>query len=201
MLRADAKASWATFADKNASVLNQRFVDFLYLVDEPYWNGVSTADLAKAVEIVEATHPTLPKAIVEAFWVLDALVVPEQIDIVGFDRYAIPDPETDLRYLADFAKLKAARSRPDQKILLVADSQWLPLYGSAGFPQEAMAAVGRSSLNLAVSDPDVVGIIGYTWPGGLGDPQQRGLRNLPDSVQNVYKEFGRAVVAATRSNP
>lgn len=122
--------------------------------------------------------------------------MPKEIDWVGFDRYDIADPAHDAAWLADLQTVKNARSRPDQKIVIVMDTQWRPYYGVAGVQPADMAAVGASTLEVAAADPDVVAIVGYLWPNALDLPEQVGSRGLPASVRAFYTNLGHAVIAA-----
>ena len=186
-----AEAVWEAFA----AVLAARSGSLaaVYLADEPTWNGVPAADLAQAARIVEATLPDVPILVVEASPALRDLVVPPEVDWVGFDRYGVADPNADAAYLADLAALKAARSRPDQRVALVLDAQWLPLFEEAGLSPGDMGGVAESYAALAARDPSVVALVGYLWPGGLDDPEQLGARELPAGVRETYREIGQRV--------
>ncbi len=73
------------------------------------------------------------------------------------------------------------------------DAQWLPFYGEAGLPPEAIKTVATNYYGLAKSDPDVVGLIGYLWPSKLDDENQIGARELPASVINEHIRIGKAI--------
>ena len=51
-------------------------------------------------------------------------------------------------------------------------------YISAGIKPEEMADVARATFRFAKAQPDVVGIIGYLWAGGV-DPDEKGVRADP----------------------
>lgn len=167
----------------------------IYLADEPVWNGLSAADLARAARIVRATLPDVPLLLVEATPTLDALVVPREVDWIGFDRYGVANPNADAGYLDELARLKARRSRPDQRIVLALDAQWLPLFDEVGLAPGDMASVARSYAALAARDTSVVALIGYLWPGGLDAADQLGARDLPAEVQATYREIGAGIRA------
>ncbi len=42
-------------------------------------------------------------------------------------------------------------------------------------------------------DPDVIGIIGYLWPGGFDDPKQKGARNLAKNVIDEHVRIGKVI--------
>ena len=193
-LRSDAASRLASFFTLNATVLDAQHVLALYVADEPAWNGMTMADLQAGVDLVRAKS-TLPIALVEAGAALGHLVVPAAVDLLGADRYDTADPEMDATWRADVTTLLALRSRPEQRLLLVMDTQWRTYYGAAGIQPEGMAFVAQSTLRVAVQTPEVVGVLGYLWPGGFDLPDQKGARELPESVQAVYRDIGHAVMA------
>ncbi len=56
-----------------------------------------------------------------------------------------------------------------------------------------MAKVNFHYFELAKSDPEVIGIIGYIWAGGLDSPDHRGIRDLPQTVIDENKRIGKAI--------
>ena len=192
-LRVDYLQRWKEFTSVNEGAIDASRVATLYLVDEPYWNGMSLGDLTVAADVVEQTFADIPTTIIEAWPALAELAVPESIDIVGFDHYAIADPATDSGYARELALLKSKRSAVGQRIMLVMDAQWLPLYAAAGLDEASMASVAKSYLRIAQNDPEIIAIVGYTWPGGLDDPQQKGTRQLPASVIAEHERIGKLV--------
>lgn len=196
VLRADYQARWSALVDGARLRDRRSALAAVFVADEPTWRGIAPEELAAAYQAVAATLPDVPLLLIEAYPVLDQLVVPEVVDWVAFDRYGVGDPASDAAYLADLATLKARRARPDQRVVLVMETQWLPAYADLGVPPEGMATVAESYYRLAQQDPSVLGIVGYLWPSGLDAPSQLGARDLPASVQAVYREMGRAIMAA-----
>ncbi len=192
-LRTDYKARWAQFIQVNNLAQHIDKIGAFYVADEPFWNGLSYDELKIATDTIKASFPTSLTLLIEAYATLPELKVPQSVDLIGFDHYAIPDPESDATFMSEIALLKSKRSAPWQKIVLVMDAQWLPFYGTAGFPEEHMSKVAKSYYNIALSDPDVKALIGYTWPGGLDSAEQKGLRNLPQSVINEHKRIGKLI--------
>ncbi len=191
-LRADYVSRWNRFVHINDLHKLSKNITAFYLADEPVWNGMSNTDLRAAADFVKASLPQVPVALIEAAPALAALQIPPSIDWVGFDHYAIPDPHTNRTYLSELALLKSKRTRATQKILLVMDAQWLPFYGQAGYKEADMKTVASNYAYLAqIERTDVVGMLGYLWPGGLDDPAQKGARELPASVINEYRRIGR----------
>ena len=193
-LRADYQARWRRFVELNDLRHQVRAITAFYLADEPVWNGMSEADLRAGADFIKADFPLVPLAFIEAAPALQALRIPPSVDWIGFDHYAVASPDTDAVYLRELAQLKSLRSRPSQKLLLVMDAQWLPMYGEAGYQPADMKRVAASYARLAQRErADVAGMLGYVWPGGLDHPAQQGARELPASVIEEYVRIGRSM--------
>lgn len=196
-LRPDCRERWRGFLRASRLAEHTAKLACLYLADEPVWNGISADELATQAALVKESLPTVPLLVIEAWPAIDRLVVPSQVDWIGFDRYGVPDPERDAGYREQFTRLKARRSRPDQRIAVVFEAQWLPAYGPAGYPPAAMGAVAASYHRLAANDPAVVALIGYLWPGGLDSKEQLGARQLPEEALREHRRIGRAITGKT----
>lgn len=184
---------WNAFVSKNNLSQHISKIGTFYVVDEPGWNGVSTQALKIAADTIKASFPTVPVAISEAASKISSLTIPSSVDLIGLVHYAVPNPDTDPAILSELAQLKAKRTSTAQKIFLVMDAQWLPFYGEAGYPETYMASIATAYYNLAISDPEIIGIFGYTWPGGMDDSQQKGTRNLPESVIAEHIRIGKLI--------
>ena len=90
----------------------------------------------------------------------------------------------------NLADLKLRRSTVSQKIVIILDGQWLP---GNGYPQSTMTQIATNYYRLASSDQDVIGLVGYLWPGGLDGPTALGTRNLPNEVKAEHVRIGRAI--------
>ena len=194
-LYSNFQARWNSFKATNLAVLNPSKIAALYVADEPVWNGISFSDLNTVCQILKNDFPNIPTMFVEAYPVLNSLVIPTSIDWIGFDRYGIFDPATSSVFLNDLQTLKSKRSTINQKIFLIIDDQWLPYYGAAGYSADTMQYVVQNYYTLATSDTSVVGLIGYLWPGGFDDPGQLGVRDMPQSVINKNIEIGKMIKA------
>lgn len=188
-LRADYKERWNQLIVTGKLNDNLPAITAFYIFDEPIWNGLSYADLEAASQTVKNSFPHTPIALVEAYKVVESLVVPRSIDWVGINRYGTPDPNQDRRYLDPFATLETKLTDPSQKILIIMETRWLPSYQAAGYSAADMAAVAQSYYTLAKSNPRVIGIIGWIWPGGFDETGELGARSLPASVQQAYRQF------------
>lgn len=194
VLRSDAAATWADFVARNSDVLDSQHIAAIYLVDEPTWNGASRADLDRAAAIVDVTHPYLPMVVIEAPDALVDAYFPEAVDWIGFDRYGTRDPNTDAAYLENVRTLRA-RSTGSQRHVVVMDTQWLPIYEQVDLAPDDMAEVADNYFRYALTHPEVVAIIGYSWPGGIDGPEHLGARNLPQPVRDAYVEIGQLIVS------
>jgi Secretion system C-terminal sorting domain len=186
---------WTSFMNTNAAVLLPSKIGCFYIADEPFWTGISLADMDTVCALLKASFPSIPILLVEAYPTVNIMQVPQAMDWVGFDQYGIFDPQFDPAFLANLDTLKARLSSPNQKIMLIIDDQWLPYYGLAGYPPDTMKYVVQNYYDLAVSDTNVIGLIGYIWPGGLDDPGHLGVRNLTQGVIDKNVEIGQLIKA------
>jgi hypothetical protein len=194
-LREDAEERWYRFFAHNENLLNSENIAAIYVMDEPVWNGVSVDEFSSALSIIKSTLPNIPTVSIEAYPVLEEIMIPKTLDWVGFDNYDSVDPANDKEWLTDLETVLERRSRPDQKIVIVASTQWLPYYASdAGIQAQDMKQVFESYYQVATQTPETIALIGYIWPGGLDHPDQLGARNLPFDVQQRLIQIGQAII-------
>lgn len=189
----DVDERWANFVNENRNVLTPENVAAFYVVDEPVWNGVEFADFDRVLALIKTTFPQIPTLSIEAYPVLDKFLVTDQLDWLGFDRYDSVDPYNDAEWLSDLNTVSNSRTNAEQKIVIVASTQWLPYYNDAGIKPEDMASIASSYFDVANSQEDVVAVIGYLWPSGLDAPEQLGARHLPNNVQKTLIEIGKLI--------
>ncbi|MBA3705407.1 MAG: T9SS type A sorting domain-containing protein [Bacteroidetes bacterium] len=188
-------ARWNFFKTVNATILNSSKIGAFYVVDEPVWNGLSFYEFNAVCDMIKTDFPNIPLFFVEAKPALSSLKIPTTIDWIAFDDYGIFNPLTSISYNNDMDTLKSKRSNPNQKIVLVIDDQWMPYYGAAGYSPDTIRYMVQNYYNLAASDTEIIGMIGYLWPGGLDDPGQLGVRDMPQSVINKNVEIGTMIKA------
>lgn len=181
---------WNTFKDINTAIFNVDNIGAFYIADEPTWTGITFEELNIVCELIQNDFPEIPIAFVEAYPVINDLIVPSSADWIGFDKYGVYNPDEDIDYLADLSLLKSKRSSPEQKIIIIIDDQWLPIYGWAGYAPADIEGMVQNYYELAASDTSIIGLIGYLWAGGLDDPEQLGVRNLPQIVIDKNAEIG-----------
>jgi chitodextrinase len=191
----DWQARWNTFKATNAASLTPGKIGCFYVADEPLWNGIPNEELAAVTNLIKSDYPAIPIFYIEAYPQVANMVVPASVDWIGFDQYFIFDPLNNSQYLGYLSALKSKRSN-NQKIFIIADAHWVPIYGSEGNVTPAdMINTVQSYYDLAVSDPDVIGLIEYEWPGGFDGEGSLGARNLPQAVIDRLKDQGRMIKA------
>jgi hypothetical protein len=197
-LHGDWRERWALFKSTNSASLSAANIGAFYIADEPVWNGIPFAELDAVTQLIKGDYPDISTFYVEAQPVLDSMQVPTSMDWIGFDRYAMFNPAVNSSYLADLAKLKSRRSN-NQKIVIISETKWEPYYRQTfGLSPADMGATIQSYYDLAAGDTDVIGLIGYLWPGGFDSPGSLGARNLPGQIQEVMKDQGRKI---KKNNP
>lgn len=194
-LRADHKARWNDFVSTNQLTVHHATVQAFYVGEEPTWNSITYGELKTATDLIKATVPQVPVLVIEAHTMVDSIQVPTSVDWLGFNHYFIPDPQHSAQFLGELAALKSKRSTAAQKIVLVMDTHYIKEVhgGDAGLTETGMKEVATSYFNLAASDPDVVALIGYVWPGGFDTPNAKGARELPQRVRDEYERIGKLI--------
>ncbi len=189
-LRSDYKSRWNIFLSKNNISLYTKEIAGIYIADEPFWNGLSYASLETGVNLVKKALPTLPIMFIESYVSLTKLRVPTNVSYVGFDHFQV-DPMS-VGYKNELALLKT-KIRSTQKIFLVMEGQWTPASPGSTFPASQYESIIPNYYTLAQSDPRILGMLVYAWPGGIGSSTQYGVRDFPVTTQEIYKAVGRAI--------
>lgn len=192
-LRTDYKERWDTFISVNELTTDPNNIAGFYLGEEPFWNSISAEEYKLASDYIKTTVPSIPIFLVEAYAAVDEMVVPSSTDWVGFDHYFIGDPLNDKTYQKELAVLKS-KLNAEQKIMLILDAHYIKFaHGSSGISKMEMDAVAKSYYDLANSDPQIIGIIGYHWPSGFEFKSAIGARDLPEHVLEIHKKIGKAI--------
>lgn len=194
-LRTDYQSRWDIFVKTNDLTVNYHLVQAFYVGEEPTWNSISYLELKTATDYIKTSIPQVPILLIEGYPSLSALQVPNSVDWIGFDHYFIKDPQNNRTFLDELSQLKSKRSSQTQKIVLVLDAHfisWLHL-DEGGIAESEMKDVATSYYNLAQSDGDVIGLLGYAWPGGFDSPEAKGARQLPQNARDEYIRIGRLI--------
>ncbi|MGL4595930.1 MAG: T9SS type A sorting domain-containing protein [Bacteroidia bacterium] len=194
-LFSDYALRWASFKTTNQAVLNANSIGCFYIIDEPYWNGVTYSDLVAVSQLIKNDFPNIPIMFIEAYPVVSIMQIPTTVDWVGFDMYGIFDPGNDATFMGHLNTVKNARSTASQEVFLIIDDQWLDFYGQAGYPPDTIEYMVQNYYDLAVSDTSISGLIGYLWPGGLDGPSHLGVRDLPANVIAKNVQIGKMIKA------
>lgn len=160
-----------------------------YIVDEPLHRGLPLAEVSKAADLVRATYPDAAILMISAYQGPSGPEIPAEIDYWGFNAYAIADPGLEplyTEYLDQAAQVLASH----QKLVLVMDANHTPFHTAAGISETDMADVAWNTLRLARDRGDIAMILGYTWSGGVDNLDEKGIRNLPQSVQDAHRMIG-----------
>ncbi len=184
--RPDAAQLWPVYAD---AIRASGVTPVFYLADEPALRHLPAAELSRAARLIRAEFPRARLAVIEAFLPDRPLDIPAEIDLWGFNAYALPDPGQDAAYLAELDRAQAALL-PHQALIIVADAQYTPTHARAGLSMDEMADVALAYERLALSRPRVAVLLGYTWAGGIDGVQEFGVRDMGDRVRLTWQDIG-----------
>ncbi len=196
-LRADYKTRWNDLVTTNNLTINHSMVQAFYVGEEPTWSSISYLELKAATDYIEATIPQIPVLVIESYPVICSLQIPTTVDWIGFDHYFIKDPKNSVVFLDELSMLKSKFSSASQKVVLVLDAHFILglHFDYGGIAESEMKNVATSYYDLAQSDPDVIGLLGYFWPGGFDDPSAKGARELPQNAKDEYIRIGKMITS------
>lgn len=181
-----ARAVWALVTD----AITQSEVDpariIFYLVDEPQLRGLDMVQVERAAAIIRTAYPASEVMLIEAHSMAGPPPIPPSVTLWGFDAYGVPDPMTQPLYMT-YLRLAQGRLGPGQRLVLVLDANHTPWHTENSLTPESMADVALAYERLAMTMPDLAGIIGYTWAGGIDNLDERGLRDMPPAVMAAHR--------------
>ena len=192
----ESAAIWAILSEgiTRSGVDPSRII--FYVVDEPAHFGLPPADVDAAARAVRADYPSSPLLVIEAWNEAGPPPVSPEIDYWGFDVYGVPDPAAEPRYGA-FLDAAKATMRPGQKLVLVMEAMHhTAIHPDTTEGRESLAGIARAYHAYAVARGDVAMILAYAWAGGIDGPAERGIRDLPQKVQDAHRSIGKAILAA-----
>jgi len=187
------EALFSEWAENNAFLSSETVAAFDF-ADEPAWNQMNMTDLAIVAARIKVSFPNIPLMVIEAPDVINQLIITNDIDWVGFDRYATIDPKNDLEYLQRLNLIKSKRTNPNQKLVLIMESQWLDFYTEAGFEESILIDMANSYYALAKSETDVIALISYLLPSGFDAPDQKGYFDLLPEVKTTIRDIGSQII-------
>jgi len=160
-----------------------------YVADEPTLRGLDMERVNRAAGMLRTAYPAAEVLLVEACSMAGPPPVPPELTLWGFDCYTIPDPADSPAYMT-YLSLSRSRLAAGQRLVLVMDASHTPGHLDAGLPLESMGDVALAYARLALAQPDIAGVIGYTWAGGIDSVDERGVRNMPDRVIAAHRQAG-----------
>ncbi|WP_400077593.1 hypothetical protein [Winogradskyella sp. R77965] len=187
------EALFSTWAQNNQFLTAESVAAFDF-ADEPAWNQMNMNDLAIVAARIKLSFPDIPLMVIEAPDVIDQLVISNDIDWIGFDRYGTIDPKNDPEYLQRLELIKSKRTNANQKLVLIMESQWLDFYTDAGFEESILIDMANSYFELAQSEDDVIALISYLLPSGFDTPDQKGYFDLLPDVRTVIRTIGNEII-------
>ncbi len=163
-----------------------------YLADEPTLRGVPPAQIDTAEAMIRGRFPAAEIMLIEAYHAEGLPDIPASISLWGFDAITISDPLAEPLYAA-YVAFRAAL-RPGQRLVLVLDANHTPYHAAGGISLAQMGDVALAYERLAATLHDVAGMIGYTYTGGIDNDAERGLRDMPQTVQDTHHAMGRRLL-------
>lgn len=189
----DWKLIFNTWVENNKELDNNTVAAFT-IVDEPAWNQLPMDTLHLLARKVKQSFPDIPIMVIEAPDVIDQLEISDDIDWIGFDRYGTLLPDQDPEYLRRWNLLRSKKTRTDQNMVVIMESQWLDLYSDLGFDQSVLIPMVESYYQMAIDNDDVVAVISYLLPSGFDATDQKGFIDLNSDVKELIKEKGRLII-------
>lgn len=169
-------------------------IAFLYIGEEPLWNGVDNATIAKVCQSIKAFDANLKTAVIEAYPVAENLQFDINIDYVGFSKYFTNNPASDLNYMSIFNDY-IQRLEAHQKMIVVFDSHYIKsAHALSGLSIDDMGRVASEYYQLANQNDSVIALIGYCWPSGFDSADSIGARGMPSHILETYRLMGKQIM-------
>ncbi len=166
-----------------------------YIADEPTLRGLEPEAISNAAMQIRRDYSASRIMLIEAYHGPLAPVIPAEIDIWGFNAYAITDPMAEPLYTG-YLDLAGNALLPHQSLALIMDANHTPYHVQAGISETDMAQVAENYLKLAKSRSDVSMVLAYTWAGGIDNLDEKGVRDLPEEVARAHRRIGREIIGA-----
>lgn len=190
----NAQAVWAlvvrAIADSGVDAARIIF----YLVDEPQLRGFDVAEVERAATIIRTAYPASEVMLIEAHDRAGPPAIPPSVTLWGFDAYGVADPLKQPLYMT-YLRLAQGQLGPRQRLVLVLDANHTPWHTKNGLTPADMADVALAYERLALTLPDLAGMIGYTWASGIDNLSERGLRDLPPQVLTAHQAMAARLLA------
>lgn len=154
-----------------------------YLLDEAFHRGASLADVTRSAQAIKKSFPDKKVMLVEPGSKIDSLVVPAEVDWVGFDEYGADETR------ADEVMTKLEERAPGKELFVVGE-------GTAVLPSQTDEAVARQLYmysQLMDLHPQFSGMLVFgPWTGyekgaqvPAGQPTLAGYPKAADAAERV----------------
>ncbi|WP_368187537.1 hypothetical protein [Aestuariibius sp. HNIBRBA575] len=170
-----------------------------YMADEPYHRNVNRADLVKAAQMIRATFARADILVIEAarpnpeqFYAANPNPIPDEIRYWGFNAYTMLDPSLNPAYMRELSAIETAL-QPDQSMALIVDATHTPIHRLAGLRAGDMGDVALNYARLAQTLTRVDLVLAYSWVGGIDGRWEKGVRDMPQHVQDTHRAIGLAL--------
>ena len=175
-IRKDYKTYWDKTADQVAPYIGS--VAAFYMIDEPYWNGVSKIDLEKAIVAVKNRFCKTPVMVVFAAPSLKekSFAVPDSADWLGCDVYS------NISKVCKVLTTLKGKIGPGQSLFLVPQSE----LGSGVKSDEELAELNMQYFKLARAERRVIGLLNF---GPLAGSRKK---PFPETLK-VQKQIGKDI--------
>ena len=181
-LRGDYEDAWGKTARAITPYIDS--VDAFYVIDEPYWVGVTPKDLDTAISAVKKSFPRKPVMVVFAVpSFTQSFVVPAKADWVGFDVYK------DIATVALHMRFLKNKLRTHQRIFLVPQS----FMNKTAPDDKALARLNWEYYELARNEPRVIGLLAF----GLFTHAK--AAELPLTLE-AQREIGERIIKNSRTS-
>jgi len=177
---------WNSYAAQMAPYLD--VIGAFYIMDEPYWAGISKADLETAAKLCKDTFPQIPTMVVEAGIpevINGSWQMPSYIDYYGVDHYYSFD---DIPGLLAIIK---SQQLPGQKFFLVPQNI---LGASHGGTDAQVASWAYDYYNLALSDDTMVALMVFLWPD-ISTPGDQELALAGPLTLAAFQDIGGQILS------
>jgi hypothetical protein len=188
-LRPDYRYVFDYWYNINKAYLTPDRVAFLIIHSEANNARLPNSSIDAATAYVKSKIPTIPTVVGYGFGAgavdISTQALPVQPDGFAFWRYAIlhpEDPNSEFQYWLRYFKTHIDVSR--QRLIIVFDAHYASYHISAGITEDMLGPMAVRYANIALSEPLVVGMVGFTWQGF---DDTLGLRDLPQGVRDYNR--------------
>jgi hypothetical protein len=184
-LRPDFKWTFDKWLSRNSSYLTPNRVAFLIINSEANNRGLTNAALNQATAYVKQKLPSIPTVVGYGLSPGSVSIanqtLPSEPDGFAFWDYYVLHPEaTNSPFRAWLNYFKSHIDQSRQRLIFVFDAHYATAHLSAGILQDDVGEMAKRYADIALSEPLVVGMVGFTW-ASFGDIL--GLRDMTQGAR------------------